>query len=106
MKILKKLILIFFLLTLLIYVTNITAIPDTILLFKGEELNLGQVFGIYIEEPKEYSSIQTSSSLNDIEKVEKRAIKLKLFNAINVKEIEVNTIPETTVVPLRQYSTD
>lgn len=100
MKIFRKFILILFLLILLIYVTNITAIPNSILLFKGEELNLGQIFGIYIEENREYNTVQTSSILNDIEKVEKSTIKLKLFNTISVKEIEVNTIPETTVIPV------
>ena len=50
MKILKRILLITFLLILLIYVTNITSIPENIILFKGEELNLATVFGIYINE--------------------------------------------------------
>ena len=58
-------------------------------------------FGVYIkEEPKSSGVIRTSASLNDIETVEKSTIKLRLFNIIDVKEVEVSTIPLTKVVPL------
>jgi len=99
MKIFKRIILISILLIILIYVTNITSIPDSIILFKGENLNLNTVFGVNIEE-KNYKEVQTSSNLNNNEVLETKTVSLSLFNIINIKEIEVNTIPNTTVIPL------
>lgn len=101
MRILKRVALIFFLLITLAYVVNITSLPDNILLFKGEELNLGEIFGIYIKEGGRKSKVvETARLLNDVEVIEKSTIQLSLFNIIDVKEIEVNTIPKTRVVPL------
>lgn len=101
MKILKRFLLILFLIILLIYVTNITSIPDSIVLFKGEDLNLDTIFGIYVTENNDYyESVQTSSLISDVDTVEKKKVSLKLFNIIDLKDIEVNTIPKTTVIPL------
>lgn len=96
-----KICLIVFLLVLLVYVTNITAIPDNIVLFQGEELNLGLALGISLKEGKDsYKTVETSSIIDNNDKVEKKKVTLSLFNVIDVKDIEVNTIPQTTVIPL------
>ncbi|MDO5555304.1 MAG: SpoIVB peptidase S55 domain-containing protein [Clostridia bacterium] len=101
MKIIRKILLIVFLLILLIYVTNITAIPKNIILFKGEELNLATIFGIYIkEETPEPQAIQTSILASNINTIETKTIHLSLFNIMEIKDIEVNIIPTTTVIPL------
>ena len=101
MKILKRILLIIFLLITLIYVTNITSIPKNVVLFKGEELNLHTVFGVnIIEDSNESKAIQTSSFVGDIDTIEKKKVKLSLFNIIDVKDIEVNTIPVAKVIPL------
>lgn len=98
MKIFMRLILIIFLIILLAYVTNITSIPDSIILFKGEELELGAIFGIYIEQ--ENKTVETASNINGNNILEKKKVSLKLFNLIDVKDVEVNTIPKTKVIPL------
>ena len=96
-KIFLKICLIFFLLLMLVYVTNITAIPDNIILFKGEEMNLGLALGLSVEESE---TIETASSINTTNNVEKKKVTLSLFNILDVKEIEINTINNTTVIPL------
>lgn len=105
MRIIKKnflrICLIFFLLLILAYVTNITAIPDSIVLFKGEELNLGVILGVSLKENNdEVEAIETSVAINNESKVEKKNVKVSLFNLINIKDVEVNTIPKATVIPL------
>ena len=100
MKFFRRTLLIIFLLILLIYVTNITGIPKSIILFKGEELNLDTVFGIHVDENDNYETVATGVSLNSNAISEKKKVSLKLFNIIEVKDIEVNTIPKTTVIPL------
>lgn len=101
MKFIKRFFLILFLLIILIYVTNITSIPDSIILFQNEELNLGTIIGVNLdEENPNYQVVQTSSSVQNTDAVEKKKVAVKLFNLINVKEIEVNRVPNTTVIPL------
>lgn len=95
-----KICLIVFLLLILVYVTNITAIPDSIVLFKGEELNLGVILGLSLKENNDYTAIETSVAINNESKVEKKKVTLSLFNLIDVKEVEVNTIPKASVIPL------
>lgn len=100
-KIFLRTCLIFFLLLILVYVTNITAIPDSIVLFKGEELNLGVILGVSLKENNdEVEAIETSVAINNESKVEKKNVKVSLFNLINIKDVEVNTIPKATVIPL------
>lgn len=92
--------LIFFLLLILVYVTNITAIPDSIVLFRGEELNLGVILGVSLKENDDSMAIETSVAINNESKVEKKKVTLSLFNLIDVKDVEVNTIPKEAVIPL------
>lgn len=100
----KKIIpIIFFLLVILMYVTNITAIPDSIILFKNEELNLGNIAGVTVNiknNETEYNAIQTVSGTNNIETSKEYTVALSLFNTIPIKEVNVNVIPKATVVPV------
>lgn len=96
MILLKKILLVFSLLIILVYVTNITSIPSQIVLFEGEELNLGTVYGLTLKENNSSNEIvKTSNNLNDNE-----TVTLSLFNIVDVKDIKVDIIPRTTVVPL------
>ena len=102
MKKLKPFLLIIFLTIVLVYITNITQIPNSIILFKGENVNLGNIFGVNInKKTNNYEAIYTGVNINNNEnRVEKTKISLELFNLIKVKDIDVNIIPKTTVIPL------
>lgn len=97
MNLLKKVLLIFSLLILLIYITNITGIPKSIVLFEGENLDLGTIFGIF--ETKE-EIITTSSGYENTNIVSEEKITLSLFNLLKVKDVSVTTIEHTKVIPL------
>lgn len=100
-KIFLKICLILFLLLILVYVTNITSIPNDIILFQGEKLNLGVILGISLKEDNNsYKAVETSSVINNVNRVEKKKVTLSLFNLIDIKNIEVNTIPDAKVIPL------
>lgn len=104
--------LILFLVICLIYTSNIEAIPDDVILFYGENLNLNTIFGISLEETYssnpglisigKNTSIQASSKYvaENNQKSGKSIITLKLFRTVPIKEISVNVIPITKVVPL------
>ena len=86
MKIIRRIFLILILLITLIYVTNITSIPNSIVLFQGESLELGTIFGIYINEvSNNYETVQASSKIQSSSKVEKKNITISLFNLIDLK---------------------
>lgn len=96
MKFLRKIFLILILLISLVYVTNITAIPKKIILFEGESLNLGTIFGIY--QTKE--QVVATSTNNESNIINEEKITLSLFNLLDVKNVNVTTIEKTKVVPL------
>ena len=100
MNFFKKAILIIVLLILLIYVSNITNIPDSILLFKGENFNVKTALGIKINENTDKKIIQTSADIDTENFVEKKTLSVSFLNIFNIKEIEINEIPQAEVVPL------
>ena len=111
MKIKKKILIstiISILLIALIYVSDITNIPDSIILFKEEELNINTIFGISVKAlDTSHTDIDTAQSGEIIQassgsyanKEESINIVINLFG-IKVKEVSVNVIDDVEVVPL------
>lgn len=91
-----KIILILILLVILVYVTNITSIPESIILFENDEFNLDIIAGLKLEETIPVGSNLTKKSQNDFGKKEYNISLLGL----NVRTITTNTIPKTKVIPL------
>ncbi len=93
------------------YVANITLFPKNILLMQGEKLNLATLWGIKIVE-KENSNpnigmyqggtlIEASTTEeNQLTEMGKIDLSLNLFSHIPMKEVSINVIPKTTVIPL------
>lgn len=102
MKLLKKIIIITFLLLIYIYVCNICLLPSSYIIMQGENLNLYTLLGLSIKENLDYQTLQTSSTIEQtqINKIGKVNFSLNLFNLIPLKNIDVNVIPKTTVVPM------
>ena len=102
MKLFKKIIIITFLLLIYIYVCNICLLPSSYIIMQGENLNLYTLLGLSIKEKLDYQTLQTSSTIEQtqINKIGKVNFSLNLFNLIPLKNIDVNVIPKTTVVPM------
>lgn len=106
MKKTKIILILAVLLVIYAYVCNIAFLPNSIIIFEGESVNLKTIAGINIKRAG-YSNlpvIQTSStedtSANTYNTAGFFELNLDLFGTIPVKEIDVNVIPRTTVVPL------
>ena len=96
---------------ILAFVVNITSMPDNIILFEGERLNIKTAPGVVIEARKvtnpnlenieNYKTVQASTSLQK-EKDYTGNIELtaSLFGKFDVKDITVNIIENAEVVPL------
>ena len=102
MRFLMKISAITMLLIIFIYACNITSIPDSIILFEGEKLKIKTINGLSIEPNEKYMTTQVSSSIGKEapEKIGKTDYSLKLLDTFNVKDIAVNVIPKTKVVPV------
>ena len=99
MKILKRVLLIFILAIIYVYVCNITMLPSDIILMQGETLRLKTIFGLNVQNEE---TMQASSNLNNsiVEETGKMNLNLNLFNLFSVKNVTVNVIPKTTVIPI------
>lgn len=106
MKRAKPILLILFFLIIYVYICNITMLPNNIILFEGEELNLKTIYGLKITTKdstlNNYEVMQTVTNVS--EKVSNNVgtvnLSLDLFGTIPLKEIDVNILPRTTVIPL------
>lgn len=103
MKKIKRIFIIVFLLLIFIYCCKIDSIPENVILYNGESLNLDNFFGISLKiENQDCNTVLASININ--EQSESNVVDVKLFNTITVKEVSVDIIDETTVIPVGQVS--
>ncbi len=105
MKNIRKSLIILFSFIVYVYVCNITLLPNNIIIFEGEELNVKTVAGIKIRKANNpnlqiiQASKEIGSNTNTYSSVGNYEINLDLFGTIPVKEINVNVIERTKVIP-------
>ena len=95
-------ILMIILFTIYVYVVSIQAIPDNIIIFEGEKINLKTMLGLKTNLIESDKIIETS--VVNQEKVMnspgKKVLKLSLFENIFLKDIDVDVLPKTKVIPV------
>ncbi len=96
----KKISIIIFLLIIYLYICNITLLPNNIIIMQGEELKLNTILGISINQINNYNIVQTSSGNSNAVNTGKIDYKLSLFDMFKVKDVTVNVIPKTKIIPL------
>ena len=84
------------------YTCNITSIPEKIILFQGENYHIRTLLGLNLTKKEEnYQTVLASSDLSQSsDKIGRIDYNLNLFGAISLKDISINVIPKTYVVPL------
>ena len=99
MKLYKKILICIFLIIIYIYVCNICFLPNSIILMQGETLNLNTLLGLNIRNAE---TMQASSNLNNsiVEQTGQMNLSLNLFDFLSVKDVTVDVIPKTSVIPL------
>lgn len=100
-KIMKMLLLVFFLMIIFVYILVIDNIPNKIVIFQGEDISMQTLFGMSFK-MKNLETIETSSNVkNQVGKnVGKTDLKVSLFDNIDLKDIEVSVLPKTKVIPV------
>lgn len=91
----KYFFIIFLLIIILSYVTNISQIPDRIILLEGEQLSFKKLYGIDIN-LKQKDVLETWQQGS----VENKKLNVTLLGKLNVKEVTVTTLPAVKVVPV------
>lgn len=99
-----KIVLIFLLLVLYIYVILIQTIPDNIVIFEGETIGIKNILGLraYLTSENNEKVVETLSNIqtNSINTIGKKTLKLNLFENIFLKDINIDVLPKTTVIPV------
>lgn len=105
MKNIKKVLAILVTIILLIiylYTLSIQSIPDNIVIFEGEKINLKTILGLKADLTEKDQVIETLSSNQTkiIENPGKKVVKLSLFENIFLKNVNVDVLPKTQVIPI------
>lgn len=100
-KILKMILLVFFLSIIYIYTLVIENIPNELVVFEGENVSIKTLLGLSIK-GENLETIETSSNQGNkiSDKVGTSSIEVSLFDNISLKNIELNVLPKTTVIPV------
>lgn len=111
-KKIKILLILLVLIIIYVYTACVCLLPNSIILMQGETLKLANLWGITIKEESSNPNIgeyrvgklvQTSSTEDtSLTEVGKLKLNISLFNNISLKEVSVNIIPKTKVIPLRK----
>ena len=90
------------LLTTYLYTISIQSIPDNIVIFEGETINLKTILGIKADLTEKNKEIETISrnQIKPINTTGKKVVKLSLFENIFVKNVDVDVLPRTKVIPV------
>ena len=102
MKKFRKIVMIFILLIMYIYIVAIQSIPNNIVIFEGEKINLKTILGLRINLMEKGEVVETlsNSQTKTINNVGKKTVKLSLFQNIFLKDINIDVLPKTKVIPV------
>ena len=100
-KILKMLLLVFFLSLIYVYTLVIENIPNELVVFEGEPISMRTLLGITIKDEKQETIEVSSNNGNTVsDEVGKSTLEVSLFNNISLKNVDVSILPKTTVIPV------
>ena len=83
-----------------IYILFITNFPNNIIIFEGEKVNLKTIFGISLQSENEVINASSTDTEKLSEEIGTTRISLNIFNKIPVKEVSIDVIPKTKVIPV------
>ena len=98
MKKILKLIIIIILIIMYAYILVIDKIPSKMIIFEGEQIKVNKYMGFDIKQDSDV--IQTSSSNTEKLKPGKTTMKVSLFDNLFIKNMEVDVLPRTKVIPV------
>jgi len=95
-----KLLLVFFLMVIYTYTLAIENIPENLVLFEGENIALKTLFGMQVKLESKTLETASTTNINQVsQKSGKATLKLSLFDNIPLKDVNVDVLPKTRVIP-------
>lgn len=103
-KTILKMIFIILLLIIYTYIVYIQSIPDNLVIFEGESISFKTILGLKADISENLESIETSANTqtNTINNCGRTTAKISLFNNIFLKDVSIDVLPKTTVIPIRK----
>lgn len=97
-----KILLIMLLLIIYAYTISIQSIPDNIVIFEGESISIKTMIGLkaHITEKNQVIETLSNNQTKTINDSGKKTVKLSLFENIILKDVNVDVLPKTTVIPV------
>lgn len=104
MKLIKKITIIILLLVIYVYTCYIVFLPSNYIIMEGENLEINTLLGMSLisKGSSNLEAVQAVSNINKnkVNQVGKIDFSLNLLNLFNIKDVSVNIIPKTSVVPV------
>lgn len=95
-----SLILLIFLIIIYMYTLVITSMPNKMVVFEGEEINIKTLLGLNLMEKNESMMVSANAKNQKINEVGVKKLTLNLFDKIQLKAINVSVLPKTKVIPV------
>lgn len=95
-----SLILLIFLIIIYMYTLVITSMPNKMVVFEGEEINIKTLLGLNLMEKDESMMVSANAKNQKINEVGVKKLTLNLFDKIQLKAINVSVLPKTKVIPV------
>lgn len=101
-KIIWKTLIILTLLIIYTYIISIQSIPNNIVIFEGETINIRTMLGLkaHLTEKEEVIETLSNNQTKTINNSGRTTIKLSLFENIFLKDVNIDVLPKTTVIPI------
>ena len=100
-KLLLRIFIVIILFTIYTYIVEIKAIPENIVIFQGENINIRTILGLKVDIVDKEDALETSSTnQKNVNSSNKKTAKLNLFQNIFLKNINIDVLPKTKVIPI------
>ena len=100
-RVLKMLLLVFFLIIIYVYTLLIESIPNELVIFEGENISMKTLLGITIKDKNNQTIEVSSNNGNSLSnETGKKSLEVSLFNNILLKNVDVSVLPKATVIPV------
>ena len=99
-KLIYKLLLVFFLLVIYMYTLAWQNLPSEMVVFEGENIDLKTILGININSNQKTIEASSNNSEAITNEAGKKTLEVSLFDKLLTKDIEVDVLPKTTVIPV------
>ena len=98
-RIIKMLLLVFFLMIFYAYTLAVENIPNDLVIFEGENITMKTMLGMNLKISTQ--TVEASANIKEVTKKAGRAtIQVSLFNNFLLKDIDVDVLPKTKVIPV------